>query len=380
MSRKKNTHAPVTYCVADFCKAMETIAPTSLAQDWDNVGLLAGDECANIDRVMCCIDLTSVVVEEAVQEQVDLVMAYHPPLFQPITTLHAQSDSTEAMVFQCIRSGIAIYSTHTALDAAEGGTNDVLASMCGIEKTEPLEFVDKPESKEFKLVVFVPIDDVEKIADAMFGAGAGDIGDYSHCSYRVTGQGTFLGGESTKPALGQKGKMEFVDEIRLETIIPAKRLPAVVQAMIETHSYEEPAYDIYSLAASPIRGIGRVGSLPHPVKLKQLADQLKNTTNANAVQIVGEADQTVNRAVIVAGAAGSLVFRVPLFNQDVIVTGEIRHHDALTIRRKGCNAIALGHWSSEQPTLKLLADRLESMLPGLAMLISNADADPFRMV
>lgn len=400
MSRKRPaTKKPTT---ADFCDAMETIAPTALAQDWDNVGLLAGDTTAALRRALLCIDLTDPVVDEAIHSKVNLILAYHPPIFKPIHNLRVPGTDTNALVFRCIRQGIAIYSTHTALDAADGGTNDVIASLCGIKETEPLEYVDEPGRQEMKVVVFVPAEHVDSIADAMFAAGAGHIGEYTRCSYRLAGRGTFFGGEATDPTIGQRGRMEYVDEIRLESVVPSRSVPAVVAAIRKAHPYEEPAFDIYPLKAKPLRGIGRCGKLPRPTTLAALARKLnKNIASrrhatahlrlqparssarvrrAGAVQIIGPPDRRVTRAVIVVGAAGSLPFRTALTPEDVIITGEIRHHDALTINRLGCTAIALGHWSSERPTLPILAQRLEAALPGISVQVSDADSDPFQAI
>ena len=363
--------------VADFVAAMETIAPVALAQEWDNVGLLAGDPSADAHRVLCCIDLTPAVVDEAIEQRTDLVMAYHPPIFRPINKLHADSRNTDAAVYRCIRNGIAIYSTHTALDAADGGTNDVMATLCGIKKTEPLEYVDEPGGRSFKLVVFAQPSQVDAIADAMFAAGAGHIGDYSHCSYRSAGYGTFLGGSTTQPVVGQPGRVERIKETRLESIVPADALPAVLAAMIKANPYDEPAYDIYPLEAKPVRGIGRVGRLPRRCATSTLAQKLQRQTGAHNVQIVGDAGQTVDTAIIVVGAAGSLPFRRSLTSNDVVITGEIRHHDALSIQRSGCTAIALGHWASERPALRPLSSKLEVLLPEVKVSVSNADRDPF---
>lgn len=363
--------------VAAFCDAMEQIAPVALAQTWDNVGLLAGDPTSVVNKVLLCIDLTPDVVAEAIAKRVDLVMAYHPPIFRPITSLRADSSEPDAAVFRCIAGGIAIYSTHTALDAADGGTNDVIAGLCGIESTEPLAFVDRPGSKSYKLVTFVSEKDVETVGSALFEAGAGKIGDYSRCSYRLTGQGTFFGGASTNPTLGRRGHMEFVDEIRLETIVPSEALPAVVAALTAAHPYDEPAYDIIPLQPPPVRGIGRQGRLSEPTPLKKLAQRLKRGTGAVNVQTVGDADGIVTRANIVVGAAGSLPFQAGVGPGDVIITGEMRHHDALSVRRRGASAIVLGHWASERPTLAALSDRLGSALSGLKITISESDRDPF---
>lgn len=375
MSTKKR--ATVTHTVADFAAAMESLAPSALAQEWDNVGLLAGDMSAKVRRVILCIDLTPAVVAEAALARTDLILAYHPPIFKPISSLRVPSKGMDAVVFECIKRGMAIYSPHTALDAAEGGTNDVLAALCGVKDTEPIEYADAPGESQMKVVVFVPPQEAETAADAMFAAGAGQIGDYSKCSYRTAGKGSFLGGDATNPAIGKRGRLEYVDELRLEVIVPSTAIPAVVKAIYESHSYEEPAFDIYPLKSKPVRGMGRWGDLPRPPSLGALARKLKRATGAVNVQTVGGQGTIVKRAIVSVGAAGSTPFRTPLGAQDVIVTGEIRHHDALTIKRVGCSAIALGHWASERPVLTSLADRLQTAMPGIAARVSESDCDPF---
>jgi len=356
---------------------METIAPTALAQEWDNVGLLAGDLKAAVRRAMLTIDLTGPVVDEGIRKKIDLIVSYHPPIFKPISSLCTPGSGMESLVFRCVRNGMAVYSPHTALDAADGGTNDAIAQLCGIYQTEPLEYVDSPNVDQCKLVVFVPAPHLEKVADAIFEAGAGQIGDYTRCSYQTTGEGTFLGGKDTNPAVGQRGKMESVQEVRLESIVRTTDLPKIIHAMRLVHPYEEPAFDIYPLRPGPVRGIGRCGKLSKATTLQKLARRLQFQTKAIGVQMIGRPEQPVDSVVIVAGAAGSLPFRNPLSARHVIITGEIRHHDALTIGRYGCSAIALGHWASERPVLKLVAQRLKELLPDLPLSISSADRDPF---
>lgn len=373
-----------TTVVADVCAAMEKIAPTALAQEWDNVGLLAGDLKAAVRRVMLTIDLTGPVVDEAFRKKIDFIVSYHPPIFKPISSLCTPGSGMESLVFRCIRNGVAIYAPHTALDAADGGTNDALAHLCGIDQTEPLEYVDAPknlalsrEGDECKFVVFVPHEHVEKVSSAMFEAGAGQIGDYTRCSYRTPGEGTFFGGKDTTPAVGKRGKMEYVQEVRLESVVRTTDLAKVINAVRLLHPYEEPAIDIYPLKSGPARGIGRCGRLSKTTTLEKLARRLQFQTKAKGVQMVGRREQAVDCVVIVAGAAGSLPFRIPLSDRHVIITGEIRHHDALTIGRYGCSAIALGHWASERPVLKPLARRIAVLLPGLTLSVSSADQDPF---
>lgn len=364
--------------LAEVTRHLEALAPLRLAQSWDNVGLLVGDSSRRIEHALLCVDLTPAVLAEAQREKVQLVIAYHPPVFKPISRLHADSSGMDAIVFQCIQAGIAIYALHTALDAAEGGTNDVIARMCGIESPDPLEYVDISGASQVKLVVFVPDAALDRVAEALFSAGAGRIGDYAKCSFRLTGTGTFLGGDTTNPAIGSRGRMELVEETRLEVVVASSLLPTVVAALRRAHPYEEPAFDIYPLKAVPRMGIGRSGPLPKPMPLHQLARQLKRATQAQHVHVVGDGTRPVDRAIIAVGAAGELPLRAVRGPTDVIITGEMRHHDALTVLRLGASAILLGHWSSERPALPVVAHNLSARLPGLNLRISRADAEPFN--
>jgi len=307
-------------------------------------------------------------------------VAYHPPLFKPISRLNAASRGTDAIVFRCIAQGIAIYSPHTALDAAEGGTNDVLARLCEVPDPMPLEWTESPGPPECKVVVFVPAAEVDRVAEAMFAAGAGRIGQYSRCSFRVAGQGTFLGSDESNPAVGKAGHFETVAELRLESVIPESRMADVLRAIRAAHPYEEPAIDIYPLKRPCTASLGRQGRLEPPIQLGALADRLKRALAANTVQMVGNSDAVVGRAICLVGAAGGSIFRAGLRPGDVVVTGEIRHHDALAIQRHGACAIALNHWTSERPALRPLADRLVAAIPGLQVDLSDADAEPFRQI
>lgn len=374
MSRKAARPAAT---VGDICDTLESLAPLALAQEWDNVGLLAGDRAAPVRHVLLCIDLMPAVVEEAAAAKTDFLMAYHPPIFKPVARLTAPSAGPEEGVLRCIRAGIAVHTLHTALDAAEGGTNDVLAELCGVQDPQPLEWVDAPGRLPFKLAVFVPAAAADPVAEALFAAGAGRIGNYTRCSFRAPGEGSFYGGSDTSPAVGRKGRLERVEELRLETVVPAAALPAVVTALRAAHPYEEPAFDIYPLKPPPMRGIGRVGGLRRPQSLRALAAALARATGSKVVQTVGDPARTVERAIVVAGSAGSLPFRIPLTPADVIVTGEIRHHDALSILRRGATAIALGHWESERPALARLGERVATRHPDVRVTISRRDCAPF---
>lgn len=376
--RKKVSETP-SATIQNLCDAMEQIAPTELAQEWDNVGLLAGDASGPLRRLMLCIDFSEAVLAEAVRTEVDAIVAYHPPIFRPLKSLKRRSSGTDALVFAAIENRIALYSPHTALDAAAGGTNDVLAGLCGLVDLQPLDFASPPSTSECKVVVFVPATHVETVADAMFEAGAGRIGEYSRCSFRLAGQGTFLGGESTQPVVGLRGRWEVVEEVRFETVVRLSDLPRVVDALRRSHPYEEPAFDVYPLTVKPVAGIGRIGRPARKVTLARLVRQLKDETGAPMIQRVGPGNSPVERVIVVAGSAGDLPYRAGLTPGDVVVTGEMRHHDALAVMRHGAAAVAMGHWQSERPVLAALAGRLRELLPGVRMAVSRIDADPFHL-
>ncbi|UCD28546.1 MAG: Nif3-like dinuclear metal center hexameric protein [Planctomycetota bacterium] len=365
------------YTVGQISAALDAIAPLSLAQSWDNVGLLVGNQSAKCRRILLCIDLITPVLNEAIANKCEFIISYHPPIFQPVAKLLADSTDTDAIVHRAIANGIAVYSPHTALDAAEGGTNDVIAGLCKLTDVEPFEFIAN-DNCQYKIVTFVPPAQIDMVASAMFDAGAGQIGEYQQCSYRIRGEGTFFGTQGTHPQLGKKGRLERVAETRIEMVCPDFCLPEAIAALHQSHPYEEPAFDIYPLQPEPTAGIGRVGILPPKTTLGSLAKTLQKATQSKIMTIVGPDKTKIRRAAVCVGAAG----RLPLEKNrpadcDVIVTGEIRHHDALTILRNQKTAIALGHWESERPVLKSLAQRLSASPIGITTIISKRDKGPF---
>lgn len=358
--------------------AMEQIAPTRYAESWDNVGLLVGDPDQKLSKVMLTIDYTPAVALEARDAGCDAVIAYHPPIFDA-TKRVVSSGSTE-LVFDAIRRGVALYSPHTALDVARGGTNDMLADALMLADTQPLK-ISTPKAKEYKLVTFVPANALQKVSSALFDAGAGRIGNYTQCSFRSPGQGTFLGGEGTNPAVGQSGKLETADEIRIETILPIEKLEAVVAALREHHPYEEPAFDLLTLAAAPEGlGIGRIGKLPGEATAEMLINHLKRELELGHVLVAGDSQKMVKRAAVCAGACGNLLDDAIAANADLYVTGEMRHHDALKAIRAGLTVVCTLHSNSERAVLKRVAAKLKELLPDLPAVLSQQDRDPFAVV
>lgn len=354
---------------------LDQLAPPSYAESWDNVGLLVGDRDQAVTTVMLCIDYTPEVAEEAKRDGANLVIAYHPPIFKALKRVTGGS-----VVFDAIKRGVAIYSPHTAIDVAEGGTNDVLADVLGLVDRQPLKFAD-PAAKEAKLVTFVPKEHLEAVSRSLFHAGAGRIGNYSSCSFRTPGTGTFFGENGTNPQAGQAGRLETVEEIKLETIVPVQKLATVLAALRASHPYEEPAFDIVQLIAPPTaRGMGRVGRFDQPVYRDVLFGRIKQGLGIDHLLVAGPTQGPANTAAVCAGSCGDLLDEAIARKVDLYLTGEMRHHDALKAANAGVTVVCTLHSHSERVTLHRLRDRLVAAFPALRVELARADRDPFRVL
>jgi dinuclear metal center YbgI/SA1388 family protein len=364
--------------IADLDAWLERFAPTALAEPWDNVGLLIGDPEAPCRRVMTCLTVTPDSADEAVAERADMIVSHHPVLFKPTKTLRADHPET-AHLWRLARAGAAIYSPHTALDNAEHGINAGLARRLGLIDVGPLR--PTPPASLHKVVVFGPRTDREPVLAAAFAAGAGKIGAYGECSYSSPGVGTFFGDDSTHPAVGEPGRRESVREWRVEVLCPARRLPAVLDAIRSAHSYEEPAIDVYSI--HPARsgpGIGRLGRLPNPEPLGALAERIADALPAPGLQFVGDPARPVTRVAIACGAGDEFLPDAARAGADVLLTGEARFHRALEAESLGLALILAGHYATERPGVEDLADALAPAFPDLRVWPSRAERDPLRAV
>ena len=364
--------------IKDIAATIETIAPLRLAQAWDNVGLLIGSPQADIRNILLTIDVTKAVIDEAKRQKAELIISYHPVIWDGLKKITTEGQTST--ILELIRAGIAVFSIHTALDSAIGGVNDGLAEIIGIENPKPIgDYVDYPAGGNFKLVVFVPAESASRLANAVFAAGAGAIGNYSHCGFQVEGTGTFLPLAGAKPAIGRKGKLETVKESRLETIVPAEKLDSVIAAMKKVHPYEMPAYDVIRLSNEQQKfGLGRIGKLSQPLSIKTIIRLVKKATSAKAVGIVGTKDRLVRTAAVCAGSCGAIINQVITAKTDLYLTGELKHHQALAAQELGLTCICLSHTVSERFMLRKLAKQLKNQLKQVNIKVSKKDADPFE--
>ena len=364
--------------VANVARWLEDFAPSRLAESWDNVGLLWGDPAASVERVMTCLTVTAETAAEAVRERAELIVSHHPILFRETKRIRADLPGT-APLWTLGRAGIAVASPHTAFDSARDGINQGLCRRLGLVDVAPIRLAPAPTS--FKVVVFTPEADREAVLAGAFEAGAGRIGDYSECSFAIPGTGTFLGGETTQPTIGQKGRRESVAELRLEMVCPADRLGAVLAAIRARHSYEEPAIDVYPTQSPPSDlGAGRLGRLADPRPLGVFAADVARILGQPAIQMAGEPTAPVESVAVACGAAEEFLGDAARLGADVLLTGEARFHRALEARALGIGLLLAGHHATERPGVEDLAERIARAFPDLNVWPSRDERDPLGFV
>jgi dinuclear metal center YbgI/SA1388 family protein len=358
---------------------LDAAYPRRLAQDWDSVGLVCGDPSETVDTVTVAVDATADVVAEVPDR--GLLLAHHPLLLRGVDTV-AASTTKGALVHKLIRTGRALFTAHTNADIAEPGVSDALAEALELTVDDVLAPVGGPDLD--KWVVYVPASETGAVADAIFAAGGGHIGDYSHCSWSVAGTGQFLAHEGASPVVGVVGRIERVPEDRVEVIAPALLRGKVLAAMRAAHPYEEPAFDILALAPVPSRvGLGRIGELPRPESLAAFVSRVRDALPATSwgVRASGDPDATVLRVAVCGGAGDSLLGSVASAGVDAYVTADLRHHPADEHRRASDVALVdVAHWASEFPWCTQAAGLLRSHFGDvLPVRVSAVRTDPWNV-
>ncbi len=356
--------------VADLLSSLEAVSPLAKAGGWDPVGLQIGDPVGAAQKVAVCHEVTGTVVTAAVEASTDLLISYHPLLFRATTRLVAGADAV-GRAYALARHGVALAVVHTAFDVAPGGVADALAES--LELVDVTPFGPNWTSDTVKVVTFAPAGDVDTIAHAMSRVGAGTIGAYTGCSFRSEGLGTFEAGAGTKPATGVAGAVNAEAETRIEMIAPAGRRDAVVAALVGAHPYEEPAYDVYAVDANA-GFIGRRGSLPSRTTLGEFALTVADRLDAEP-RIAGDRGRLIERVAVVPGSGRSFVSTAR--PADVIVTGDVGHHDARAALEQGLAVIDPGHAATERPGVARLYAAVLEIAPG-AVDLTAVDADPWR--
>lgn len=369
---------------SELIRAIETVAPPHLAEAWDNVGLLVGSRDDELrGPALLTIDLTDDVLDEAVAMGASALVCYHPPIFRPIRSLSGAT-RPGARLLRAVREGMLIYSPHTALDAATDGVTDWLADALegsGDRRALAPHPALHP-AQTHKLVTFVPVDALEQVRNALASAGAGRIGGYELCSFTVGGRGSFFGGEGTNPAAGKAGRLEEVEEIRLEMVCPERAVPLAIETLRAFHPYEEPAFDVYKLDPRPDRrvGAGRRVVLDRPASPGELAERVRDYLGLERVRLLEAGDREVTHVGVCPGSGAELIDAAIANECRLFLTGEMKHHELLAARDRGCAVILAGHTNTERGFLPTFAERLRGLLDGADVRVSERDRAIWRHV
>jgi dinuclear metal center YbgI/SA1388 family protein len=344
--------------VEQIANAVERIAPLSLAEDWDNCGLQAGDPAAQAGRVLVALTPLPEVFEEAEEKEADFLLFHHPLIFRPLESIVTSSYPGDLLA-RSIRNGLTVYAAHTNYDAAPAGVSVALANAIGLHG--PLRVLS-PRGTLRKLVVFVPEENVDAVAEALAGAGAGVIGDYTECTFRTRGVGTFRGGDEANPYLGERGRLEKVEEVRIETVVTAHAVRGAVDAVTAAHPYEEVALDVYPVEGCPGGcGYGRVGALQEHLTAEELRDYVSESLSFPS-RLAADSGRRIETVAVLGGSGGSFIPEVAGSGAQAYVTGDVDYHEALYAESLGLSVIDAGHAATELPSLEPLALRLADLV------------------
>ncbi|RJP30069.1 MAG: Nif3-like dinuclear metal center hexameric protein [Actinobacteria bacterium] len=364
--------------VGDIIALVEELAPPYLAEDWDNVGLQVGSERAETGAVLVSLDAHPRTLEEARSRGAGMLVCHHPPIFRPLRRL-VTDEPVGALLRDALVSGVAVYAAHTNLDASPHGVNAALATLLALRDHRPLPA--EPLEAGYKLVTFLPPEHVAEVSAALFETGAGAIGDYAGCSFRVEGTGTFTPGPSSRPARGEASGPNVVSEVRLELLVNREGLEEAVEAMLSRHPYEEPAYDIYRLHGPACAGLGRIGDLPEPVSLGRFARKCAKLLGSPALRLAGDPAAAVSRVAVCGGSGGKLAPRAREDGAQVLVTGDVGYHEAQEAVEAGLAVIDAGHYHTERPVVPhlaaLLSGRAERSGLEVEILVSDVHTYPW---
>lgn len=367
---------------AEIVRIIEEMAPRWLAEEWDNSGWQIGDPRAEVQRVLLALDVDQVVVREALEKDVQLIITHHPLLMKGLKSIRLD-DPKGALVTDLIKNDIGVYAAHTNLDSAVEGVNALLAEGLQLENTEIL--LPSKAEKYLKLVVFVPQENAAAVRDAITQAGAGWVGNYRDCTFSVEGTGTFRPLAGTNPHIGQEGQLEQVAEVRLETIVPHAAVKPVLKAMLHAHPYEEVAYDLVPLENQvATTGLGRIGNLPEAQSLADFLIKVKGVLGLATVKVGGGMWKDLSRVAVCGGSGSELWPVAKAKGAEVFITGDIKYHTAQDMLAAGMSFIDAGHFATEHlvlPTLekKLVEACLQRNLT-VEFTLTKRQSDPFMFL
>jgi len=360
--------------IKEFIKYLETIAPPSLQESYDNSGLLIGDKETECTGILVSLDVTESIVEEALQKKCNLIVAHHPIIFKGIKKLNGKSYVERTVIF-AIKNDIAIYAIHTNLDNVPDGVNKKIAEKLGLQNCTSL--LPKEQTLQ-KLVTFCPVNNAEVVRNALFEVGAGAIGKYDECSFNVEGSGTFRAGEGSHPYVGETGQRHLENEVRIEVIFPSYLQNKIVHSLKSAHPYEEVAFYIHSLEnLQETVGSGLIGELPESITETELLNKIRMGFHLSVIKHTSFLNKPVKKIAVCGGAGIFLLGNAMAAGAHVYITSDIKYHEFFDADERILLA-DIGHYESEQFTIELLAELLQQKFPTFAVLKTEMNTNPVK--
>ena len=358
--------------IKDITTYLESIAPLALQESYDNAGLIVGDLNTQVTGVLVCLDSVEATIDEAVEQGANLIIAHHPIVFKGLKRFNG-SNYVERTVIKAIKNDIAIYAIHTNLDNVPNGVNSIIAKKLGLENIRVL--IPQKEALT-KLVTYCPVDKSKKVQEALFEAGAGNIGKYSHCSFNSEGRGTFKAGETATPYVGKVGEIHQEREVKIEVVVPNHLLTKVVASLLKAHPYEEVAYDMFLMQnEDPNIGGGAIGELRDEVSTMEFLQRIKDTMKAGSVRYTEVLKPTIKKVAICGGSGSFMLSAAKRAGAELFLTSDFKYHEFFDSENQIVIA-DIGHYESEQYTSELLSDFLTQKFSTFAVRISAINTNP----
>jgi len=359
--------------IADIIKEIENFAPPSYQESYDNVGLIIGDSNLHCTGALLTLDVTEDVVNEAIENNCNLIIAHHPLIFSPLKKITGKN-FVERCIIKCIKNNINVYAVHTNVDNVINGVNKKICEKLNLINTKILA----PKNKILKkLVTFVPASHLQIVQNALFNAGCGHIGNYDSCSFFTEGKGTFRGNENTNPFVGEKQKLSVEPEMRLETIFEAHKESKVIEALLSSHPYEEVAYDIYLLENHhPQVGSGMIGELPSELDTKTFLYKVKEVFNQPLIRYT-HYDKPIKKVAVCGGSGAFLLSNAIQKNADAFISSDFKYHQFFEAENK-IMIVDIGHFEAEQFTTEIFYSIIKNKFPNFVALLSKINTNPVK--
>ncbi|MCO5248969.1 MAG: Nif3-like dinuclear metal center hexameric protein [Chitinophagales bacterium] len=358
--------------ISNIIEVVEQIAPPSLQESYDNARLIVGDKDVECTGVLICLDAIEAVIDEAIEKRCNLVLAHHPIVFSGLKSLTGKN-YIERVIIKAVKNDIAIYAAHTNLDNVMKGVNSKIAEKLGLRNVKILS----PKSGVLKkLYTYVPIDATDSVKKALFEAGAGNVGEYSECSFQIAGEGTFKGSEKSHPFVGKRGERHTEKENKIEVLYPDYLERRVLSALFSAHPYEEVAYEIIGLDnVHQEIGSGMIGDLDEPISSKDFLNMVKIIMKTDVIRYTQIVKEKIQKVAICGGAGSFLLNTAIVQNADVFITGDFKYHQFFDADRRIIIA-DIGHYESEQYTIDLFYEILVKKFPTFALYLTTINTNP----